>query len=103
MSYLEEAIVLGLAAWRATALLSYERGPFSLFLGVRRLFRIRHDEKGEPTSWSANVVTEGLTCPWCLGIYAAAAMYGLWQLEPRVVLVIAASSVVVVVERWARP
>jgi len=99
---IEQMALIGLAAWRATALLSYERGPFSLFLGVRRLFRIRHDDKGEPVSWPANVLTEALTCPWCLGIYAAAAMYGLWQLEPVAVMVIAASSVVVVVERWAR-
>ena len=111
---IEQAVLIGLAAWRIAAMLSYERGPFDVFLRFREALGIKHDDAGEPketrkalgiqhgepTEWPSNVVTEALSCVWCLGVYAAAAMYGLWQVEPVLVMVVAAASVVVVVERW---
>ena len=99
---IEAAVIIGLAAWRITALLSYERGPFDIFIRLRSLFGIMHDPDppNEPTSWPDNSLARAIVCPWCLGLWAAAAMYGLWQLEPAVVMVVAAASVVVMVERW---
>ncbi len=81
-------------------MLSYERGPFDVFLRFRKTLSIRHNDAGEPTAWPGNVITEALSCVWCLGLWAAAAMYGLWQVEPVLVMVVAAASVVVMVERW---
>lgn len=97
---LTEMIIIGLAAWRVAALLSYERGPFDVFLRFRERLGFKHNDKGEPKEWPSNVVTEALSCVWCMGMYAAVAMYGLWQLEPVAVMVVAAGSVVVAVERW---
>lgn len=97
---LAQAILIGLASWRVTALLSYERGPLGVFLWFRKFLSIHHNDQDEPVAWPNNIVTEALSCPWCLGLWAAAAMYGIWQLEPVVVMVIAASTVLVAVEKW---
>lgn len=91
---IEQAALIGLAAWRLSALLAYEDGPLNMFARVRLLF------SGRPPLGAPGVPE---WCVWCLGPWMAAACYGLWELEPLAVVVIAASSVVVIVERWARP
>ena len=97
---IEEVIIVGLAAWRLTALISYERGPFDVFLRFRQVLGFEHDDKGEPESWPGNTLARIVSCPWCLGLYSVAGMYGVWQLEPGVVMAIAAATVLIAVERW---
>ena len=83
-------------------MLSYERGPFDVFLRLRKALGFQHGDDGQPVSWPDGWLSNALSCVWCLGIWSTAAMYGVWQLEPRVVLVTAAASVVVGAERIAR-
>lgn len=97
---IEQAILIGLAAWRLTALLSYERGPFSVFLVLRSRLGFHHNEDGEPDEWEGSILRDMIACPWCLGLWMAAAAYGLWQITPLIVVVLAAASVVVAVEKW---
>lgn len=99
---IEEVLIIGLAAWRLAALLSYERGPFDVFVHFRSLFGIEHDSTSyEPVSWPQNSLARALTCVWCLGLYMAVLTWGIWELvDPTVVVVIAASGIVVVVEKW---
>lgn len=98
----EAMAIIGLSAWRLTSLLSWERGPFNVFERFRSLLGFEHDDEGVPVKWPSNVVTEAIACPWCLGLYGAAASYGLWVLSPWIPTVIAASAVVVLVERYVR-
>lgn len=86
---IEQAVLIGLAAWRVTALIAYEDGPFDVFLRIRSIFKPKYENAGIPDF-----------CVWCLGLWAAVGMYGIWQLEPTVVVVIAASAVLVAVEKW---
>ncbi len=97
---IEQAILIGLAAWRMTALLSYERGPFDMFARLRRLLGFAHDDEGRPSVWPDGVLQNVIACPWCLGLPMAAVAFGLWQVVPLAVIVLAAASVVVAVERW---
>ncbi len=97
---IEQAILIGLAAWRLTALLSYERGPLDVFLRLRSLLGFEHDDDGRPESWADGVVRNLIACPWCLGLPMAAVAFGLWQVVPLAVIVLAAATVVVAVERW---
>lgn len=98
---IEQAVLIGLAAWRLTALLSYERGPFDVFLRLRERLGFEHHDSGDPSmipdAWLV------LGCPWCLGLYMAAVVYGLWQLSSGAVLVLAASAILVAAERWNHP
>lgn len=96
---LEQAILIGIAAWRITALLSYEQGPFDIFVRFRKFLGFDHTF-GKPISWPDTFLANIISCVWCLGIYSAAAMWGLWQLSQAAVIVIAASSVIIVLERW---
>lgn len=100
MSLIEQAILIGAAAWRLTALLSYERGPFDIFLKFRESLGFQHADNGEPNNWPENLLTNLISCPWCLGIYATVGIWGLWQLSQVAVIVIAASSFLIVLERW---
>ncbi len=96
---LVQTLLIGLAAWRLSALLSYERGPFDIFQRFRNLLGYTHDDSGVPSSWPDGW-REILSCPWCLSPWMAAACYGLWVWQPLIVVVIAAATIVVVVERW---
>ncbi len=97
---IEQVAIIGLAAWRLTALLSYERGPFDVFVRLRSLLGFEHDEDGKPDSWPGGVLQDVISCPWCLGLPMAAVAFGLWQVVPLAVIVLAAATVVVAVERW---
>ncbi len=97
---IEQAILIGLAAWRMTALLAYERGPFDVFVRLRTLLGFEHDDEGRPDSWPSGVLRDVISCPWCLGLPMAAVAFGLWQVVPLAVIVLAAASVVVAVEKW---
>lgn len=96
---IEEVIIIGLAAWRLSALLSYERGPYNVFFNFRKRLGYEHDEAGIPASWPDGW-REIFSCTWCLGPWMAATCYGLWVWQPLIVVVIAASTIAVVVERW---
>jgi len=97
---IEQAVILGLAAWRLTALVSYERGPGDMFRRLRAMLGFQHDSGGRPTAWPSGALQEMIACPWCLGLYAAALCYGLWQITPLIPVVLAASTVLIVVEKW---
>ena len=98
---LVEAVLVGLAAWRASALVSYERGPGDVFLRLREALGFQHDERGEPTAWPETLLAKLVSCPWCLSLWAAAGFWAMWEYvsEPAVI-VMAAAAVVVAVERW---
>jgi len=103
MPELAAALLIGLASWRITALIAYERGPFRIFRRFREALGVEHDDVGrggEPYKWPLGSIAEAVVCPWCLGLYAAAAMWGLWQLSHAAVVVLAASAILVGVEQW---
>jgi hypothetical protein len=100
-------LLVGLAAWRVSALLSYEDGPFGVFVRFRALFAPGPNfaTTDEPNGWRATLRSECyqvLSCVWCLSPWAAAAAWGVWELSPAVVAVGAAAAIIVLVERAAR-
>lgn len=95
-----QLLLIGLAAWRLTALVSYERGPFDIFLRMRSALGFEHGDNGEPTAWPDKTLTKMLACPWCLGLWIVPPVYGLWALEPVLVMLLAAGTVLIAVEKW---
>lgn len=100
MSLLEQAVIIGLAAWRLTALISYERGPLDVFLHLRALLGFEHNDNGEPVSWPNNILAQAIACAWCTGVYVSVGVWGLWQISESAVMVLAAMAVLVAVERF---
>lgn len=97
---LVEIAAIGLAAWRVSALFAYEKGPGKIFLRLREVLGYTHNEKGEPESWPDKFLPELISCPWCLSLWTSVLMWGIYQLAPEVVLVLAASTIVISIERW---
>lgn len=91
---IEQAILIGLATWRIASLLVNEDGPFNVFLQFRHLLGL--DKIGEIKGFLPTL----FGCVWCISIWTAVAMWGLWELEPIAVMMIAAMTIALTVERW---
>jgi len=94
---IEQVLIVGLAAWRASALLVYEDGPFHVFERIRNAVGIPAD--GGPIEGFLPLL---LSCIWCTSVWTAAAMWGLWYVHWAIPGAIAAMAVAPVVERFAR-
>lgn len=99
ISLLAEALLIGLGAWRLAALLAYERGPYGVLVRFRERLGFEHDENGRPNTWPGDW-REVFSCVWCLSIWTAPLMWGLWQFESLLVVIWAAATIVIIVERW---
>ncbi len=99
-------LLVGLAAWRISALLSYERGPFGLLERLRQAIRLEAEPDGSlPNGWGPSFrleVEEALSCVWCLSPYTAVTMLVIWEIAPVVVAALAAAAIVPVWDRLAR-
>lgn len=99
-----ETLLIGMGGWRLAALASYERGPFDIFLRLRELIGFKHsDVTGEPVEWADNFLTGLVSCIWCASTWTIALMYGVWQIEPVLVMLMAAMAIPPMIEKWAHP
>ena len=98
---LVEAVLIGLSAWRLSALISYERGPGDMFFRLREAIGFKHDDLGDPISWPETLLAKLVSCPWCLSLWAAAGFWVIWEyVSEPVVIIVAAATVAVAAERW---
>jgi len=74
----QEVVILALAAWRLAHMLVEEAGPGGVFARLRYRAGVRSivvkDGQGNPVGSKAamNWLAEGLTCTWCVSVWAAA-------------------------------
>jgi hypothetical protein len=93
MSFLTLLLTV-LAAWRVASLLVNEDGPGAIFARLRRWagigYVVQMDGQGQPTSMrvAKGWLAEGLTCVWCVSVWAAAA-FVLLSLSPYAMPVVA--------------
>jgi len=103
---LDDFVVLASATWRLTALLSYERGPFDIFMKFREMIGFGHDKDYEPVIVSENFITHLFGCVWCLSVWFAIIVvmfYSLWPGETLLVCMpFAISAAVIFIERIVR-
>lgn len=95
-------ILFGLATWRLSSLAVRERGPWDLFVRMRALAGISHDELGKPVEIPDNVLAGILSCVWCSSVWIAAfwAMFypGTWI--EKIAAAFSISAVAIVIDRW---
>lgn len=92
---LEAAILVGLGAFRLSYMLSVEDGPQDIFKRLRS--RLGVPDEG----WvSDDLVPQLLTCVYCLSVYVVAFLGLLWLVAPWAVMLIAASSITILVHKW---
>jgi hypothetical protein len=71
-------VIASLASYRLARMVALETGPFALFSRFRGWVNIEQAVKhGPKETW----VTEGFSCPLCLGIYSSALMLALTYLD----------------------
>src|SRR4051812_46369836 len=93
---LTELTLIGLAAWRLALFLDDDSGPFG-FATRLRIF-VRADQVANAIRskkmWHSGDPLNGWeklwSCMRCMTFWTALGLYGVWQLEDRVVLVLAA-------------
>lgn len=61
-------LLASLATWRVSYMLVNEAGPWNVFVKLRELMGIEHDEWGTPVVWPSNTV---LGCFWCTSVWVA--------------------------------
>ena len=96
-----EVIVLALATWRLSSLLTAEEGPFGVFTKVRHLIGVRYDEHGQP--YGKNQLAAGVACLWCCSMWVGimlAVLFYLWYDSFWLSLPFALSAVAIAWERW---
>lgn len=73
---LSALLILILATWRLSSLLVDERGPLDVFVRIRELAGIQHDESKKPFLYPERFFAQLLSCIWCISIWVA----GGWSL-----------------------
>ena len=98
-------IVLGLATWRISALLTREAGPFHMFEKLRELAGIEHDQEGNVQMIPHKFFAELLSCVWCNSIWAGTfwtiMLISLPKVAPWIALPFALSTLAILLDRHA--
>lgn len=97
-------IVYGLATWRVSSLLVNESGPWDMFVHLRELCGITHDELKQKAIIPDGVLSGILSCVWCCSIWIG----GFWlvfdlllpQVALRAAMLFAFSAGAIVVEKF---
>lgn len=101
---LSEIIIYSLAAWRIANMLVNELGPFDLFVRIREVANIQHDEDGYPHMIPDNVLAGILSCVWCCSIWVAGGFVFVSLFFPvitlKVATVFAISAGAIVIDRY---
>lgn len=98
-------LILALATWRISALLTKEAGPFHIFEKLRERSGITHDADGQVQMIPSKFFAELLSCVWCASIWVATGWVVLYVLAPDVATILALpfalSTVAILVDRFS--
>lgn len=100
-------LLLALATWRLSAMISYEVGPWRLFVRLRSIAGIIPDpEDGSPAGWNADSFLAVLFgCLWCVSVWIGAGLLLLVAVWPPALWIVgplALSAGAILIERLAR-
>lgn len=98
-----ELIVYGLATWRTASLFVNEAGPGNVFLHIRELAGIEHDDTGKVAIIPDGFFAGLLSCVWCASLWAG----GFWvvldwifpEVAIRLGLILAVSAVAIFIQK----
>lgn len=99
-----ELIIYGLATWRVSSLLVNEAGPGNVFLRLRGLIGIEHDEGGMVTVIPDGFLPGVFSCVWCCSLWVGLGWMVAGWTAPVIGLKLATafsfSAGAIVVQRW---
>lgn len=101
---IELIVLLGLATWRVSSLLVSEEGPFDVFLKLRKLTGIVHDDDGKPMVIPKTFFAQLLSCVWCTSIWVAVFWVLAWHVLPAwtmpTALLCAGSAIAIIIDKF---
>ena len=59
-------VILSLATWRFTSLISSESGPYAILERMRHKLGVRQDSQGE---YGETEIAKGILCKWCSSVW----------------------------------
>lgn len=92
-------IVYGMAVWRISSLLVRERGPFNVFVHLRAMAGIQHDDNGLPWIIPDRFFSQLLGCVWCSSVWVGILFLPFllfspeWSLKLSIPLALSASAI----------
>ena len=92
-------LILALATWRISSMLTDELGPWDLLIKFRHLIGVRFDEHSE--TYGTNVIAEAFTCVWCMSFWIGLAWTVAFYYNPhsvRLALPFALSAGAIIIE-----
>ena len=99
-----EFVIYSLAVWRIARLMVSERGPFDIFLKLRELTGIRHDQDGNPVLIPDKFFPQIFSCLWCSSIWVSAFWVLVITLLPasslKLAMIFAFSAGAILIEKW---
>jgi len=78
-------LILALATWRISAMLSYEDGPWFVFRRLRKLIGIMYYEEDDATVEPDTFFGSLFGCVWCLTIWIGTVVWIAYNLWPDVI------------------
>ena len=94
-----ELLIMVLATWRLASLFVSEDGPFNVFRHIRCLFGVKHHDDGSVAQIPDRTLAKLITCMWCMTLWMAAVVYGLWIVCPVLIWILGLSTGAIIVER----
>ena len=104
---IETLLIVALAVYRLSLLISKEAGPFDMFGRLRTLAGVRFDQYSNP--YATNQFSEGLLCPFCVSVWlgicatlllVAAQLFHFEQTVIYLMLPFALSGMAVFIFKW---
>lgn len=99
-------LILALATWRVSSLLVDERGPWDIFVKIRSLAGMTHDENGEVAEVPDGFFSQLLSCIWCTSVWTGLGIgvlyYLLGDLAVLIFLPLSLSSVAILLSGYIK-
>lgn len=89
---IQEAVLIGLAAWRLAHLLVEEDGPFDVLEWVRQAVGLH---SGEVKGFLPSL----FSCVYCMSVWTALLCYLLWELNEVAVIILAAMTIAILPQK----
>lgn len=100
MIYLLIFVIFGLATWRLSSLLVNEAGPFNVFVDLREMIGITHDDEGNPIMYPKGFLPELFKCVWCMSVWVGIFATLLLPFFALIAIPLALSAVAIIVDAF---
>lgn len=81
--------ILALATWRIASLFVREKGPFGVFIAIRKWAGIEHDTSGTPWMIPDEFLAQLLGCVWCFSLWTASGVTIVYFFFPEIAILLA--------------